>query len=214
VSSGVLARLRRCVATEGGEIVPIAHLVNAPRSLASAVRRKTRGKFDEVPFIPYCASQAIESRLQPESVVVEVGAGNSTIWLAKRSRHVSSMEWDSKWLAFVERRLKELGLPADVRLMHDHEEVHFDWIMDGSVDVVIVDGGPRPQCFRNLWPKLKPGGLAYLDNWDNARFWTEGFDAHAELANIVGDSRTTECVDYVPGMFCVDVGLVIEKSSK
>jgi len=124
------------------------------------------------------------------------------------------MEWDPKWLTFVQSRLREQGLSAEVREMHDHDEIHFDWIAPGSVDLIIVDGGPRPQCFRNLWPKLKDGGIAYLDNWDNRRFWTEGFDAHAELENIIGDSRATECVDYVPGMFCVDVGLLIQKSSR
>ncbi len=210
----MISRLRRCIATEGGETVPLKYLANAPRSLASAIRRKVSGKFDEMPFIPYCATSALASRINKDSVVVEVGSGNSTIWLAKKSNHVSSMEWDPKWLAFVTQRIRELGLDADVRQMHDHEEVHFNWIEDESVDVVIVDGGPRPECFRNLWPKLKPGGVCYLDNWDNAKFWTEGFDAYAELGRVAPDAASVnECIDYVPGMFCVDVGLMLVKQT-
>ena len=209
---GRLRRIGRCWSAADGTVVPLRNAINAPRSLASALSRKFLGRYPELPFIPYLATRLLDQAITSRSSIVEVGSGYSTIWFARRSGNVHSIEWNAKWFSTVADGLRSRGLSADLRLTHDHDDLHFGWIADASLDAIFVDGGPRPLCFANLWPKLRSGGVCYLDNWDVRKFWTETFDAYAFLESIRGQiSDQRICVDYVPGMFCVETGLMIWK---
>jgi predicted O-methyltransferase YrrM len=210
--SRILKRMTRCWSASDGTVVPLRSLTNVPRSLASALSRRILGRYPEVPFIPYSAIELLEQTISAGSSIVEVGAGYSTVWFARRSRHVRSLEWNAKWFSTITNELRARGLVAEVRHTEGHREMHFSSIADASLDVVFIDGGPRAMCFANLWPKLKPGGACYLDNWDVRKYWTETLDAYAFLDSIateISDQRI--CVDYVPGMFCVETGLMIWK---
>src|SRR5689334_9267202 len=47
---------------------------------------------------------------QPNDLVLEFGAGGSTVFFAKRCEHVVSIETDPDWAMAVESHLKNLGL--------------------------------------------------------------------------------------------------------
>jgi hypothetical protein len=89
----------------------------------------------------------------------------------------------------------------------------FDRFKDYDVDMIFVDGGPRSMSLINLWPKLKSGGLAYLDNWDSDLFWSEGgYDARAFISNnSTNISNMRLFVDYVPGYVNVSEGILLQK---
>jgi len=198
--------------TSEGKFVGWAHLPNGAKSLAQAIARKGWGRYPREPWIPFAARKALDGILGPESVVWEVGAGYSTLWLADRVRHVTSIEADREWHA----RLTAI-LTAEKKTNVD---LHYEWVADrmadfpgvadGTLDLLYVDGGPRGRCLANGFRKVKAGGYVYLDNWDTKAFWGEAADFPARHAGEIAESRSF--IDYVPAQFGVYEGLLLRKA--
>lgn len=64
----------------------------------------------ELPWMTYDAIDFLGSICTPDSVVFEWGSGGSTLFLAKRCRHVTSVEHDAKWSGYLRERLETLGV--------------------------------------------------------------------------------------------------------
>ncbi len=64
----------------------------------------------ELPWMTYDAIDSLGSICTPDSVVFEWGSGGSTLFLAKRCRHVTSVEHDVKWSGYLRERLETLGV--------------------------------------------------------------------------------------------------------
>ncbi len=64
----------------------------------------------ELPWMTYDAIDFLGSICAPDSVVFEWGSGGSTLFLAKRCRHVTSVEHDAKWSCYLRERLETLGV--------------------------------------------------------------------------------------------------------
>jgi hypothetical protein len=58
----------------------------------------------------FAAIELLESVVRAESTVFEYGAGGSTVFLARRARHVVSVEHDRQWFAMVEQQLDKQGV--------------------------------------------------------------------------------------------------------
>ena len=182
-------------------------LLYTPRVFVEAVLRSTLDFRPAQPWISYRAAKAIARHLRPDSRVLEFGAGMSTVWFARRAGSVLSLEADPAWFARVETLLRKHGLdnvdlrqrtPATISDLHD--------VPDGTFDVVLVDGPSRAACVSAALPKLKPGGILYLDNTDDP---AEGSAEAAVLAAVRqrgGESRYF--TDYVPGQMTAVQGLL------
>lgn len=208
------SRLRRRVFSCAGTFVGWRKLPNAVRALSSALRRKLFDTYPDMPFIPYSAAAALPAFLSRDMNVVEVGAGMSTPWLATRVRHVVSYDWNETWFAFMQRELRTRGIRnVDLHLCTGYENSLFAHIRDASVDFALIDSGVRSKCLFELWPKVRPGGLLYLDNWDSDLFWLEdGYNARQFLREHRNDIAMTRLfVDYVPGYVSVSEGLIVVK---
>ena len=195
--SRLLRRLFSC----SGKFVGLRALPHALRSTRSALERKAFGRHPEMPFIPYFAIDALDRLVKPEYRIVEIGAGMSTLWLAERAALVQSYEWDEGWYSLLSAELeKRKASNVILRRCRGHEFMGFTDIVDGSVDLAFIDGGPRSLCLFNLWAKVKKGGSLYLDNWDSDLFWTEGgLDARDFLAERAAEiAKKTLFVDFVP----------------
>lgn len=93
----------------------------------------------------------------------------STLWLARRVGRLVSFEADAGWHAQLARFLSERCLT--------HVELHHRWVAtdlsdfslvaDASLDLCVIDGGPRLACLLAALPKLRPGGCIYADNTDS-----------------------------------------------
>lgn len=195
-----------------GEWIPLARLPNAGRSLWQVVRRRCFGQYPEVPWIPFAAIRCLERELGEDAVAWEIGAGMSTLWLARHAARVVSIEASSTWHSKLHEILRERGI-ANVDLRYEWKADRmssFDDVADESLDLLFVDGGPRHACLVNGLPKVKPGGLVYLDNTDVAEFWPATDDF------LRGKSAEFESqqvfVDYVPGNFCVNEGILLRKA--
>jgi predicted O-methyltransferase YrrM len=211
------SRTLRRLFSSSGKFVGLRRLPQAMRSFSTAIRRKLSDVYPDEPFIPYSATATLATLLSPKHKVVEVGAGMSTTWLAARVDSVVSYEWDEDWYRRVISALDDRGLRnVEVRLCRGHEKMGFDDFGTASVDMAFIDGGPRSMCLANLWPKLKRGGLAYLDNWDIDLFWLEGgYDAREFLRahrDEIGMQRLF--VDFVPAFVNVSEGLLVQKDTR
>ena len=123
------------------------------------------------------AVQFLEEWLEPVDIGFQWGSGDSTIWLAKRIRHLTSVEHDPARARKVRAQLQAQGLEKRISY---HLESHgnamenldaayvrmVDTVTDHSLDFSLV-GGPLPSacCLASIL-KLKSGSLLILDNAD------------------------------------------------
>ncbi|OGB83352.1 hypothetical protein A3F66_00625 [candidate division TM6 bacterium RIFCSPHIGHO2_12_FULL_32_22] len=102
----------------------------------------------------------------PKSVL-ELGSGGSTIWFAKRIKHLVSFEHDVRWYETVK---KELNQQIDYRLIKGS---YFDTINefpDNYFDLVLVDGKDRLECIKNSIRVLRSGGVLMLDDAQREKY--------------------------------------------
>jgi hypothetical protein len=197
-----------------GRPIPICRLPNGVRSLWQVFLRRSFGIYPELPWIPFAAIPCLERVITREAFVWEIGAGMSTLWLARHAGRVVSIEADQFWHTKLQSILAAKKITnVDLRFEWVAERMcAFTGVDDHSIDFLFVDGGPRAQCLIEGFRKVKAGGHIYLDNWDVAAFWpgAEEFLTahHQEIVVRQG------FVDYVPGNFAVNEGLFLQKSGQ
>lgn len=135
------------------------------------------------PWLAQGAIRFLEQHLQPSFNGFEWGSGKSTVWLARRVAHLTSIEHDAKWHAEVGDQIRQQGISnVDLRhipLEHDYRDLFspyydplpayvraIDEFPAAHFDFVLVDGYYRQPCALRALPKLKPGGLMVIDNTD------------------------------------------------
>ena len=103
--------------------------------------------------------------------VLEFGSGASTIWFARRTNHLVSIEHQGNWYRMVKKRLKEVR-KNHVKLILKPKP-YFSICSSfekESFDLIVVDGRHRIKCIKGSIPLLKPGGVMMLDNADKPWF--------------------------------------------
>lgn len=97
----------------------------------------------------------------------EYGSGRSTIWFAKKSQNLISVEHDIKWYKKIVE-LIEKNYIKNVNLIHKTTKSPYikslDSYTDKSFDYVVVDGFWRMECALFSLKKIKPGGLLIIDD--------------------------------------------------
>ena len=159
--------------TARGERLPVREF---PGMATAFIRRLSR-QFQEGPWIAPRAVTFIERRLDDDSVVLELGAGRSTPWFAKRAGRVVSFESDDVWAervylqtACVRPRVEVRRIPAP-----SFDNAALSAFSEQSVDVLFVDQleinpGDRVESIRRLWSLVRPGGIIVLDDSDRPAY--------------------------------------------
>lgn len=124
----------------------------------------------DVPWLTRSAMEFLESVVLKDSIVLETGAGGSTVWLARRAAEVTTYEHNPVWLRLVRLALIEKKI-SNVRLIFDPEyPINGISAPAGSVDLLLVDGRGRCLSIRTGLPAVRPGGWIFLDNADRERY--------------------------------------------
>ncbi len=146
----------------------------------------------DVPWWTYGAITTVEAWLAARSVpasVFEYGSGASTVWLARRSGRVHSVEHDA---GFAELMRAELAShpnstvrvvepvrrpdPSVSSAKEGHSGLDFEAYVaaiddvPGSFDLVVIDGRARQACLAAAVGRLAVDGLIVFDNSRRRRY--------------------------------------------
>ena len=120
----------------------------------------------------------VEQYLQPHMTVCEYGSGGSTMFFARRTKSVFSIEDNPKWFALVSQRLEQSLLPNATVALHPfdfknpagfEDSEYLNAIPEDLFEVIVVDGSEewtqvRPICFEKAETRIKPGGIIVVDD--------------------------------------------------
>jgi predicted O-methyltransferase YrrM len=129
------------------------------------------------PWLTRQANDILSTFLKASDIGLEFGCGRSTLWFAKHTKHLTSVEHDCGWHARVVRMTELQGLrnvdcyliPSDAR---DADGADSDYVRivdrfeSNSVDYVLVDGIHRAPCALAATRVVRPGGILIIDNAD------------------------------------------------
>jgi hypothetical protein len=146
----------------------------------------------DVPWWTFPAIDAVDRWIaarKGDVRVFEYGSGASTVWLARRAKHVVSVEHD---VGFAKMAAPMLALPnVELRVIEPvrsnstaqapsgrsgYEDADFsayvDSIGDGAAryDIVVIDGRARVACLGRAWDCLAADGLVVFDNSNRRRY--------------------------------------------
>lgn len=122
-----------------------------------------------IPWYPYCMIDFLEDRLTEDLSVFEYGAGNSTLWFAKKASKVTSVEDDKMWMDILSQRIRENTViyHEDV---NSSDYVNKPVLLKEKFDVIVVDGRRRVECIQNSYDSLTDRGVLILDNSDRSSY--------------------------------------------
>ncbi len=154
---------------------PWRHLT--PRYIYNRIQEKRyRRTHPNLPWLTPVANQILATYLKKTDCGLEFGSGRSTLWLASRVQHLTSVEHQRAWYEKVAAQLKAANLTQVDYYLHEKEapdeaaQMHSDYVLvatafaDESLDFVLVDGIYRSACACQSLGKLRPGGMLILDN--------------------------------------------------
>jgi predicted O-methyltransferase YrrM len=129
----------------------------------------------DAPWLTPAANRLLPSLLRPTDQGVEFGSGRSTLWLARRVAHLTSIEHDPKWYRSVAAKLSAHGItnveqilaPVDVPVAQGGDSAYtrvLEKFPESSLDFALIDGAYRAHVTELAMPRLRPGGLMIIDN--------------------------------------------------
>jgi precorrin-6B methylase 2 len=132
---------------------------------------------------PWLTEEAIAllEELAPFKRVLEFGSGGSTVFFAKRAKSVISIEHDEKWFDLVEDKLVEEKISNVEHILIPRYEgdnviprkdgyVKVISGIEGSFDLILVDGRERGVCIRDSCSMMEPGKYLILDNYQMDKY--------------------------------------------
>lgn len=127
-------------------------------------KRPCRRDGSPLPWMNYHIIRFLEDRLTSDLSMFEYGSGNSTCFYASLVKHVTSLEMDGDWYAYV----KEM-MPQNVNLVLFNEDEHGIYRdvaahQDQKFDVIVVDAAERVACIKHAPPALTDRGVIILDD--------------------------------------------------
>lgn len=131
---------------------------------SAKTKRPCRRDGSPLPWMNYHIIQFLEDRLTDDLVMFEYGSGNSTCFYASLVKHVTSLEMDAEWYAYVKETM-----PANVNLILFNEDEHGIYRecaahQDQKFDVIVVDAAERVACIKHAPPALTDRGVIILDD--------------------------------------------------
>mgnify|MGYP001241821447 CR=1 FL=1 len=132
----------------------------------------------DIPWWNVAATCKVEEflRSRPKARVFEFGSGASTIWLARRSGQVTSVEHNAVWANALESSLASHSNVKLLRAAYDAsgnlaDQPYVNAITgDGLYDLIVIDGRLRTACLAAAIPMLQPHGIILFDDSGRSRY--------------------------------------------
>jgi Methyltransferase domain len=191
-----------------GQPLDCAGWLYLPAAVATTIGYKLFGYRPCLPWLGFRAMDAIQQILTPTSTVLEFGAGMSSVWLAQRCGHLTSIETNPEWHRRCLELLARKSL-TNIRLClaaTDTDYPRLNDLPDQSFDFILVDGINRLTEMQIALKKIKRDGHIYLDNSDVPHF--EHQSAKDILMKAAVDVRLF--VDFCPCYVGVNQGMLVQ----
>jgi hypothetical protein len=153
-----------------GDLIPKKEIVTAPFELILRLFGLER----KGPWLSKSAVHEISKLLRngKNTRVLEIGGGKSTLYFAKHSSFLMTIEEDSEWARKIESQMPKSGklfqlVNVDLTLwLNSRTKDNMDF------DIVLIDGGSDEARKRTLelLPSLNPKAIYILDNSDRPIF--------------------------------------------
>ncbi len=128
-------------------------------------KRSVDANGNPMPWYPYSMIDFLENRITKDLTVFEYGAGNSTLWFAKKALKVIAVESDKVWMEILGKHIaKNTSLYFEE--VSSFEYVHKAAMLKEKFDIIVVDGRRRVECIKNSYNVLTDRGVLILDNSD------------------------------------------------
>jgi predicted O-methyltransferase YrrM len=127
----------------------------------------------------------MENIIDDESVVMEHGAGGSTLWFAERVDYLLSFETSPRWYGDIGNALYDSGhlYHADTNVFGNSTLIFASEIEDRGVklprnspkeyDLIFIDGRGRIKFWNSVRKYVKPGGWVVWDDANRRKYWHE-----------------------------------------
>ena len=127
------------------------------------------------PWLTPRATELLAEMLLPTDTGLEWGSGRSTLWFARRLKHLISIEDSREWYDIISKRLAEqkvtnVSYHFAPRPAEDDSAINSEYVTlsssvpDSSLGFALVDGNARAYCAEAVIPKIAAGGLLVIDN--------------------------------------------------
>lgn len=128
------------------------------------------GRMDKAPWLNITVIAFLQKIITKDFRILELGAGASTVWFAKRAGYVLSYENNKKWFDNVLEELKKAGL-KNCKLIFDPAYPK-NGIQDlqGQFDLILIDGRGRVKNTAVIMTHVKLGGYLMLDDSQRGRY--------------------------------------------
>ena len=160
----------------------VRHLSHHPQDLrkylATSLPKKLTPLGLQLPWFSYSAIEFLEGFLSPSLRVFEYGGGGSTIFFAKRTAHVITIENNQAWADKIQTVLHHEKIQNATVQFHPYkpndleafiQSAYLGSLKKESPDVIVIDGYEeavplRPVCFQLAETVIKPGGIIVVDD--------------------------------------------------
>jgi len=145
--------------------------------------RSVRHRLGEMRGMPWLVKESIvfiENVINKDSIILEFGAGASTIWFAERVKKVYSFETNKVWEQVLHEELVKGGFDNTVLyygvnnyFKNESCDKNFESMLCGdSIDLVLIDhrSYSRSKVFEKTVKIIKTGGYLVFDNSNRKRY--------------------------------------------
>lgn len=140
--------------------------------------RKEMRELKGLPWIEPGAIELLDKVITKNSTILEVGSGSSTIWFARKAKHVLSFEHNLLWYRLVKDELDKYGLD-NVMLIYEPDYPKKGLPpLNSMFDIVFIDGPTegRNSPISTGIKHIKPGGYFILDDSQREELYSEGLE--------------------------------------
>ena len=125
---------------------------------------------EPLPWYTYPAISFLATKALDGLSVFEFGSGYSTLWWARRVKHVTSCEHNPEWFQTMQGKL-----PANVEYVFHHLPPSGNYTRallnhTGEVHVLVIDGRERVQCLQYSLDGLASNAVVIWDNSDRPKY--------------------------------------------
>ena len=167
---------------EMGNLVSLRNLIlHGPLAGMTWVGKVCFGYRPAVPWMSFSAIRLIRQFLDKDKTVLEFGSGMSTIWFAKQSRFVYSVEDFEPWYLKVKSLITVRHITnIDYSFLQGNQYSSYMLHSGQKLNLIIIDGNQRGRCAETAVQLIADGGMIYLDNSDKHSLGQGGDTRDAE----------------------------------